>query len=61
MTHYRVLLKGENFWLEVEGEASRMGFFTARFVIAENEQEAENNAVQMLRDDLKLINRLNDQ
>lgn len=61
MTHYKVLLKGENFWMDVEGEPSRMGFLTARLVIAENEPEAESNAVQMLRDDPKLINRLNDQ
>jgi len=60
LTHYKVSLNGENFWLEMEGKHSRMGFYTTRYVVAQNEQEAENNAVQMLRDDPTLKNILND-
>ena len=60
MTHYGVSLKGENIWLDMEGKPSRMGFFTTRYVVAENESEAEIKAVQMLRDDPKLKNVLND-
>ena len=60
MTHYEVSLNGENFWFEMEGKPSRMGFYTTRYVVAQNEQEAENMAVQLLRDDPKLKNILND-
>ena len=60
MTHYAVSLKGENFWLELDGRPSIMGFFTTQYVVAENESEAESNAVQMLRDDPTLKNILND-
>ena len=60
MKHYGVSLKGENFWLDMEEKPSRMGFFTARYVVAENESEAEIKAVQMLRGDPKLKNVLND-
>ena len=60
MKHYGASLKGENFWLDMEGKPSRMGFFTARYVVAENESEAEITAVQMLRGDPKLKNVLND-
>ncbi len=42
MTHYKVSLNAENFWLEKEGKHSRMGFYATRYVVAENEQEAEN-------------------
>ena len=58
--HFSVSLKGENFWLDVEGAPSRMGFFTTRYVMAESEKDAENKAVQMLRDDPKFEKLLND-
>ena len=60
MNHYQISLNGENFWFEKEGKPSRLGFYTTRYVIAENESEAENKAVQMLRDDPQLKNVLND-
>jgi hypothetical protein len=58
--YFSVLLNGENFWLDVEGAPTRMGFFTRRYVVAENEEEAENLAVKMLREDPKFESILND-
>ena len=60
MKHYQVSLHGETFWLEMEGKPSRMGFFTNRLVVAYDEEDAENKAVQMLREDPKLKGKLND-
>ena len=51
MKQYRVLLKGENFLLNNEGEIKRMGFYTTRFVDAPNEDEAELTAVELIRKD----------
>ena len=50
MNPFRVLIHGQNFMIEVDGETKPMGFFTTRFVEAENHDQAEELAVQMLRD-----------
>ena len=51
MTHYRVFLRGENFQMEVAGKSTRMGFFTTRFVQANNRDGAELLAVDLIRND----------
>jgi hypothetical protein len=48
---YRVLLNGRNFTLKVDGHPERMGFYTTRFVEASGTEEAENRAVELIRDD----------
>jgi hypothetical protein len=60
MPYFKVFLNGENFWLQAEGKPARLGFYTTRFVEAENEREAELKAVEMLRDNEKLKQVLND-
>jgi len=51
MNHYRVLLKGQNFLLKVDGEPKRLGFFTTRFVQTNNRDGAELLAVDLIRSD----------
>ena len=60
MTYWRVYLNGGNFWLKVEGEPKRLGFYTTRYVEADNAGAAEKVAVQMLREEEKLQGVLND-
>ena len=54
MSYYRVVLNGENFWLQVDGRGQRMGFFTTRFVEAATRQDAELAAVDLLRSEGRL-------
>ena len=60
MPHYRVQLKGLNFWLKIDDKPKRVGFFTTRFVEAPDEDEAELKAVKLLGDDPKLHGALNE-
>lgn len=60
MAEWRVLLNGRNFLLEFEGEPKRLGFYTTRFVEAQNPEAAEMAAVQMVREDSTLQQVLND-
>jgi hypothetical protein len=54
MRQYRVFLRGENFVLEVDGEPSRLGFYTTRFVEATGPEAAEILAVDLIRRDQTL-------
>jgi len=60
MPRWRVLLEGRNFWLRVDGQLQRLGFYTTRFVDAFDEKAAELMAVQLIRDDPKLGEALNE-
>ncbi|NEQ48116.1 MAG: hypothetical protein F6K00_33110 [Leptolyngbya sp. SIOISBB] len=63
MPYYEVTINGENFWMMMEDKPSKMGFYTNRYVEATNETEAENKAVQMIRDDStfdKILNERSD-
>ena len=51
MAFYRVFLRGENFLMEVDGKPTRMGFYTTRFVQANNRDGAELLAVDLIRSD----------
>jgi hypothetical protein len=51
MNHYRVFMKGQNFLLNVNGTPKRLGFFTTRFVQANNRDGAELLAVDLIRSD----------
>jgi hypothetical protein len=48
---YKVMLRGENFKVAVDGSVSRLGFFTTRFVEAETPDGAEHFAVGLVRQD----------
>jgi hypothetical protein len=51
MRKYKVLVRGENFLINVDGKDQRLGFYTTAFVEARNEEEAEDKAIALLRDD----------
>ena len=55
MRKYRVVLNGVNFWLTLDDQPQRLGFYTTRFVEADNVEMAENHAVQLIRDDPNLF------
>ena len=56
MRKYRVFVRGENFLMNREGRNQKMGFYAARFVEAQDEEEAVCAAVEVLRCDPKLLN-----
>jgi hypothetical protein len=51
VTHYRVLLRGENFLINTDEKATLFGFYTTRFVKANDPEEAELLAVDLIRQD----------
>ena len=53
-TYFRVLINGENFLLEFGGSPRRLGFYTTRFVEALDGAEAENIAIDLVRNDQHL-------
>ena len=61
MNKFRVLVRGENFEMKVEGAVKRLGFFVTRFVVAESQAEAETRAIETVsRDDRLRDSVLND-
>jgi hypothetical protein len=54
MSHYRVRLSGKNFLLKFEDRLQRVGFFTTRFVEAQDSSAAENAGVGLLRSEGRL-------
>ena len=51
MKKYRILVRGRNFLLKLDGKAEKFGFYTTRFVEAQNENQAEDVAISTLRAD----------
>ena len=51
MKKYKVLVHGQNFLLDVDGKVKKVGFYTTRFLEANDDQEAEENAISTLRND----------
>ena len=58
MPRYSVILNGRNFWLTIDDEPRRMGFFTTRFVEAADPEAAEVAAVELLRQDDRLAGQI---
>ena len=54
MKKYKVLARGQNFLLDLNGLVEKVGFYTTRFVEAENESQAEDNAISTVRADPQL-------
>ena len=55
MKKYKVFVRGENFLINLDGVNQKVGFYTTRFVEAEDEKAAEYAVMDMLRGDLKLV------
>ena len=51
MKKYKVLVRGENFLINLEGEDQKLGFFTTAFVEGQDEEQAEQRAMALLRND----------
>jgi hypothetical protein len=49
---YKVLVNGENFFIDVDGVSSRRGFFVTRDVQATNEDSARDCAVNLVAGEL---------
>lgn len=54
MKVYSVFINGQNFLIESGGKLEKVGFYTTRFVEAENEKDAEDKAISMMCSDLEL-------
>jgi hypothetical protein len=48
MTAYRVLLNAQNILTEVEGAIGYYGFYTTRIVFADNQEDAKNQAIDLI-------------
>lgn len=51
MPKWRVLLNGQNFLMDVDGQLTKLGFYANRYVEAESSELAELAAVQCVRED----------
>ena len=51
---YRVLINGQNFLLNIDGEIQKTGFYTTRFVEAQDAKQAETVAIELIKSDSKL-------
>jgi len=60
MATWRVLLRGENFWIIFDGQPKRVGFYTTRIVDGVNAESAELAAVDVLRAEEVLQGNLNE-
>ncbi|HEX8745798.1 MAG TPA: hypothetical protein VF717_01275 [Pyrinomonadaceae bacterium] len=54
MGKYRVLINGENFLLDFDGQLRKLGFYVTRAVDAQDPDEAELTAVDLVREDSRL-------
>jgi hypothetical protein len=54
MKLFRCLAHGVNFPLDIDGEPALLGFYTTRFVRADNAEQAELQALELLRADPEL-------
>jgi hypothetical protein len=52
MKKFQVRIEGANLYFDRDGRLERMGFITTRFVEADSIHDAEERAVQLVRDDV---------
>ena len=55
MRKYRVLVRGENFLFSVDEETEKFGFYTTVYVEALDDEGGELKAMELLRNDQKLV------
>jgi hypothetical protein len=51
MKKYKVLVRGENFLINFEDKDQKLGFYTTVFVEGKDEEQAEQRAIALLRND----------
>jgi len=54
--NYAIILEGQNFEVNFDGEIQNLGFYTTRIVKANSIDEAEDKAIQLIRNAQSLIN-----
>ena len=54
MKKFKVIVRGENFLISIDDLKQKRGFYTVRFLEAQDEEAAEYAVMDMLRDDPKL-------
>jgi acetolactate synthase regulatory subunit len=54
MPKYRVDISGANFLIDIAGRTAKYGFFTTRFVESADSIDAQNSAVQLIRETQRL-------
>ncbi len=54
MNKYRVFIEGKNFLIEFDDKPKNTGFFTTRYVEAVDSAEAENKAIELIKNDSDL-------
>lgn len=54
MKKFRVFIRGENFLINLDGVEQKLGFYTTRYVEAQDEEAAEYAVMDILRADPKL-------
>ncbi|MGO9691383.1 MAG: hypothetical protein ACLP2X_23010 [Syntrophobacteraceae bacterium] len=54
MPWYRVLIRGENFFMRLDGNVRRYGFYTSRLIEAPSLAELERYAVDHIQNDAQL-------
>jgi hypothetical protein len=52
---YKVFVEGRNFRINVDGLVENQGFYTTRFIEADDAATAENKALNLIRDELRGI------
>ena len=57
MKKYKVFVRGENFLIRFEEQEQKLDFYTTVFVEAQDPQDAELKAMDLLRNDQKLVTR----
>ena len=55
MKHYRILINGENFFIKKDNVKTYMGFYTTRFVSADDPDQAELLAIKDIQTDENII------
>ena len=58
MKKYKVLIEGRNLLLNVDGQEQKIGFFTTRWIEANNANDAEKFAIENIRNDPKIKNNI---
>ena len=53
MSKYRVFIEGTNALLSIRNAVSRQGFFTTRFVEADDSDQAVDRILELIRNELK--------
>ena len=59
MAKYSVFIRGENLFIEIDGKIGRYGFYTTRYVEAEDENAATSIVLELIQKELAKVS-LND-